>query len=140
MNDEWDTGAGTSTGMWQMVSELLRGEKLPQSVSLALLGLCAGELRLYPPYQTPPWVAAFLNRRYKVVEEMKSAAKLMEAGIPIRSSSILYDWARRLEVEDEKEACPLAGSVHEELPAVRGDEQAKESGVSTGPVPPIRPV
>ena len=34
----------TTIGMWEMVSELLEGEKLPMSMNEALKGLCNGDL------------------------------------------------------------------------------------------------
>ncbi len=34
----------TTIGMWEMVSELLEGEKLPISMNEALAGLCNGDL------------------------------------------------------------------------------------------------
>jgi hypothetical protein len=34
----------TTIGMWEMVSELLEGEKLPVSMNKALKGLCNGDL------------------------------------------------------------------------------------------------
>jgi hypothetical protein len=34
----------TTIGMWEMVSELLEGEKLPVSMNEALEGLCNGDL------------------------------------------------------------------------------------------------
>ena len=34
----------TTIGMWEMVSELLEGEKLPVSINEALEGLCNGDL------------------------------------------------------------------------------------------------
>jgi hypothetical protein len=35
MSDEWEysAGLGTTPGMWEMLSELLEGEKLPESLS-----------------------------------------------------------------------------------------------------------
>jgi len=51
-----------------------------------------------PPYQTLPWVAAFLNRRSTVVEEMKAEAKAIGQG---SSAERLLDWAKRLEVPEE---------------------------------------
>src|SRR5437879_5611753 len=48
-------------------------------------------------YETLPWVADFLNRRFSVVEEMKQAAK---DGI-LPDAGQLRTWARRLEVPSE---------------------------------------
>lgn len=42
----YDTGLGTSPGMWQMLSELVAGEKLPESLNNAIYALCAGEARV----------------------------------------------------------------------------------------------
>jgi len=39
---EWDTGMGTSPGMWEMVSDALEGEKLPDSVNTAIYALANG--------------------------------------------------------------------------------------------------
>lgn len=35
----YDTGLGTSPGMWQMLSELVAGEKLPESLNNAIYAL-----------------------------------------------------------------------------------------------------
>ena len=43
---EWDTGLGTTKFMWRMVSELLEGEKLPDSINEALYKLCEGEVKV----------------------------------------------------------------------------------------------
>ena len=42
MSNDYDAGMGTTPGMWEMVSELLDGEKLPASVSEATHSACAG--------------------------------------------------------------------------------------------------
>lgn len=42
----YDTGLGTSPGMWQMLSELVAGEKLPEPLNNAIYALCAGEARV----------------------------------------------------------------------------------------------
>ena len=42
MSNEYETGIGTTPGMWEMVSELLDGEKLPASVSEAIKALAQG--------------------------------------------------------------------------------------------------
>lgn len=47
-----DTGLGTSPGMWQLLSELVDGEKLPESLNNAVYALCAGEARVVG--HTPP--------------------------------------------------------------------------------------
>ena len=39
---EYGTGMGTTPGMWEMVSEVLDGEKLPASVSEAIKALANG--------------------------------------------------------------------------------------------------
>ena len=39
---KYDTGMGTTPGMWEMVSEVLDGEKLPASVSEAIKALANG--------------------------------------------------------------------------------------------------
>lgn len=50
----YDAGLGTSPGMWQMLSELVAGEKLPESLNNAIYVLCAGEARVvsYMPLPT----------------------------------------------------------------------------------------
>lgn len=39
-------GLGTTLGMWEMLSELLEGEKLPESLSRAIHKLCEGEAKV----------------------------------------------------------------------------------------------
>lgn len=41
--NEYDTGMGTTPGMWQMLSEALNGEKLPDSLNNAIYALCQGD-------------------------------------------------------------------------------------------------
>lgn len=41
-----DAGLGTTLGMWEMLSELLEGEKLPESLSRAIHKLCEGEAKV----------------------------------------------------------------------------------------------
>lgn len=38
----YDTGMGTSPGMWEMLSHLIEGEKLPDSLNAAIYALCEG--------------------------------------------------------------------------------------------------
>lgn len=40
--NEYDTGMGTSKMMWEMVSGVLEGEKLPESINAAIHALCEG--------------------------------------------------------------------------------------------------
>ena len=42
MSSDYDARMGTTTGMWEMVSEVLDGEKLPASVSEAIKALAKG--------------------------------------------------------------------------------------------------
>lgn len=42
MDTEYDAGMGTTPGMWEMVSELLDGEQIPESVSDAINALAHG--------------------------------------------------------------------------------------------------
>lgn len=42
MDSQFDTGMGTTPGMWEMVSEALKGEKLPESINKAIQALCGG--------------------------------------------------------------------------------------------------
>ena len=42
MSNDYAAGMGTTTGMWEMVSEVLDGEKLPASVSEAIKALAQG--------------------------------------------------------------------------------------------------
>lgn len=42
----YDTGLGTSPGMWQMLSEQVAGEKLPESLNNAIYALRAGKARV----------------------------------------------------------------------------------------------
>ena len=42
MSNDYDAGMGTTPGMWQMVSEALDGEKLPESLSSAIHALAEG--------------------------------------------------------------------------------------------------
>ena len=39
---KYDTGIGTTPGMWEMVSEALNGEKLPESLNAAIYALVEG--------------------------------------------------------------------------------------------------
>jgi len=50
--DEYDTGMGTTPGMWQMVSDALDGEKLPASINSAIGALCDGEAAVEPQNQS----------------------------------------------------------------------------------------
>lgn len=43
---EYNTGLGTSPGMWHLLSELVAGEKLPEPLNNAIYALCAGEARV----------------------------------------------------------------------------------------------
>ena len=45
-DNPYDTGMGTSLMMWEMVSELLSGEKLPRPVVKAIYALCKGEAKI----------------------------------------------------------------------------------------------
>lgn len=38
--EQYDTGMGTDSGMWEMVDDALVGEKLTESVSKAIYALC----------------------------------------------------------------------------------------------------
>ena len=42
MSNEYDTGMGTTPGMWEMASEALHGEKLPVSLNAAIHALAEG--------------------------------------------------------------------------------------------------
>lgn len=42
------TGMGTTPGMWEMVSEALNGEKLPESVNAAIYALIDDEAIIIP--------------------------------------------------------------------------------------------
>ena len=42
VNNEFDSGMGATPGMWEMVSDLLNGEKLPKSVSDSIKALAQG--------------------------------------------------------------------------------------------------
>ena len=42
MSSDYDARMGTTTGMWEMVSEVVDGEKLPASVSEAIKALAKG--------------------------------------------------------------------------------------------------
>ena len=42
MSNDYDAGMGTTPGMWQMVSEALDGEKLPESLNEAIYALVEG--------------------------------------------------------------------------------------------------
>jgi hypothetical protein len=46
-----------SQGMWQMVSNLLDGEKLPESMNQALEGLCNGTLTVTENTEPVAWIA-----------------------------------------------------------------------------------
>ena len=42
MLGEYDSGFGTSPDMWRLLSDLLDGEKLPESLNEAIYKLCDG--------------------------------------------------------------------------------------------------
>ena len=42
MSNDYAAGMGTTPGMWQMVSEALDGEKLPESLNSAIHALTEG--------------------------------------------------------------------------------------------------
>ena len=42
VSNEFDSGMGSTPGMWEMVSDLLDGEKLPRSVSDSINALAQG--------------------------------------------------------------------------------------------------
>lgn len=44
--DTSECGMGTMRGMWEIVSQLLDGEKLPESVNAAIYALCEGTARV----------------------------------------------------------------------------------------------
>lgn len=44
--DAYDTGFGTTPGMWELLSDLVDGEQLPESLNDAIYALCAGEARV----------------------------------------------------------------------------------------------
>ena len=43
---EYDTGLGTSPGMWQMLSDLIADEKLPEPLNNAIYALCEGRAKV----------------------------------------------------------------------------------------------
>lgn len=43
MIDPWTSGLGTTPGMWEFLSELLDGEKLPESLNQAIYALKNGD-------------------------------------------------------------------------------------------------
>lgn len=47
-NSEYDTGMGTTPGMWEMVSDLLEGAQLPKSASEAVRALAQGRADVVP--------------------------------------------------------------------------------------------
>lgn len=51
---EYDTGFGTTPGMWQLLSELVAGEKLPESLNNAIYALCEGRAKVVANAYTPP--------------------------------------------------------------------------------------
>lgn len=48
MSSQFDTGMGTTPGMWGMVSDALEDEKLPESVNKAIHALCEGRSSVVP--------------------------------------------------------------------------------------------
>lgn len=42
----YDTGLGTTPGMWQELSDLVEGEALPDSLTKAIYALCEGEAKV----------------------------------------------------------------------------------------------
>ena len=42
MSNEYEAGMGTTPGMWEMASEALHGEKLPESLNSAIHALAEG--------------------------------------------------------------------------------------------------
>ena len=51
-DSQFDTGMGTTPGMWEMVSDALEGEKLPESVSRAIHALVRGTASVVPDKDT----------------------------------------------------------------------------------------
>lgn len=51
---EYDTGFGTTPGMWRLLSELLEGARLPGPLNNAIYALRAGEARVVANAYTPP--------------------------------------------------------------------------------------
>ena len=51
-SSQFDTGMGTTPGMWEMVSDALEGEKLPESVSAAIHALKNGDASVVPDKDT----------------------------------------------------------------------------------------
>jgi hypothetical protein len=47
-DSQFDTGMGTTPGMWEMVSDALEGEKLPESVNSAIYALVNGNASVVP--------------------------------------------------------------------------------------------
>jgi len=52
MTDEYDTGMGTTPRLWQMESEAVDGEKLPNAINKAIRALCDGKARVTPTSDT----------------------------------------------------------------------------------------
>ena len=52
----YDAGLGTTPGMWELLSELVAGEKLPESLNNAIYALCEGRAKVAAvnAYTSPP--------------------------------------------------------------------------------------
>ena len=48
MMGDYDAGMGTTPGMWEILSELIDGEKLPESLNEAIYALRDGRARVCP--------------------------------------------------------------------------------------------
>lgn len=50
--NEWTSGMNTDPGMWEFLSELLDGEKLPESLNNAIYALRNGDAAVVPKIAT----------------------------------------------------------------------------------------
>jgi hypothetical protein len=51
--EDYDTGLGTTPGMWEMLSDLLNGEKLPESLNNAIYKLRSDEAYIVEKAREP---------------------------------------------------------------------------------------
>lgn len=106
MSSQFDTGMGTTPGMWEMVSQALEDEKLPESANNAIHALCEGRAAVVPDVE----VATTLDEcRYLTIEQELVIDKAL--GTPLKWDGIetSIQWTNDVRVFDGQE---LIGTLH----------------------------
>lgn len=95
MTSEYDSGLGTTPMMWQLLSELIDGEKLPSSLDAAIVALLEGramlverpppraDIRGEPAVTFPSWVPALRNGDELRVEQAGGAVRFFVNGAEV---------------------------------------------------------